>query len=684
MSTPTLERLDRNPPDERAGASGMRTDIQALRALAVMLVVVYHLWPGELTGGFVGVDVFFVISGFLITGHLLRDAERKGGVSLVQFWTRRAFRLLPASLLVIVVTMAGVLAFVGEDQWRRHGQQALASGFYVQNWVLSASSTDYLASSESPTAFQHFWSLSIEEQFYLVLPVLFVAVLALSKTRWRAAFFAALVAITGASLWWSIQLTATNSAAAYFVTTTRAWEFGIGALASFVRPRHLARISPAVAWVGIAAIVVSAVTFSGQTAFPGYAALLPTVGAALALITLRHDRVFDAVTNTRPVQLIGDASYSIYLWHWPLFVIAPFALGRELGFLPRLGILVLSIVVGWLSMRFVETPFRARGFARWRTRSGAAVAAGIAGVLVLSTAGLGLVQQREQQAADQVQDALSGADRCVGAPALGRSDCPAPESLTPSLALLPKDDGNRGDCWTGQGSSEFKRCTLNDPAKPAKRVIALGDSHSNSLIPAYEKAAKALNWRFEASGKAGCYPTTADIEVVDRDVTACETWRKDVIDQVAKDDSIDIVVMTRNEASPTELTPEKRRGIEAGMREAWSRFTRAGKQVIVIQDVPNLGQEPLDCVARNGVAASTECTYGQDAAFPESRQTLRDAAEGQRGVTFVGVEDSFCVDGRCPAVIGSVPVFFNPGHLSKTFAATWGPQLASKLRDAAQ
>ncbi|WP_142006895.1 acyltransferase family protein [Barrientosiimonas humi] len=682
MSTPTLQRLDRNPPDKRAGASGMRTDIQALRALAVMLVVVYHLWPGELTGGFVGVDVFFVISGFLITGHLLRDAERKGGVSLLQFWTRRAFRLLPASLLVIVVTMAGVLAFVGEDQWRRHAQQALASGFYVQNWVLSASSTDYLASSDSPTAFQHFWSLSIEEQFYLVLPVVFVAVLALAKTRWRTAFFAALVAITGASLWWSIQLTATNSAAAYFVTTTRAWEFGIGALASFVRPRHLARISPAVAWVGIGAIVVSAMTFSGQTAFPGYAALLPTVGAVLALITLRHDRVFDTVTNTRPVQLIGDASYSIYLWHWPLFVIAPYALGRELGFLPRLGILVLSIAVGWLSMRFVETPFRARGFARWRTRSGAAVAAGIAGVLVVSMGSFGVLQMRERQSADQVQQAMTGSDPCLGAPALGRTDCPSSGRLTPSLALLPDDDGNRDECWARAGEVAVRRCTLNDPARPAKRAIAIGDSHNNSLIPAYARAAKSLGWKFDVAGKEGCYVSTSNLPL-GRDPSECRTWRTTVVDQVASDPDIDVVVVTRNESDKFGSTHEERQQVEQGLRDAWSRFTREGKQVIVLQDVPQLENKPAECLAQAGLEDPRSCTWSTRTAYPEY-QSLRAASEGQQGVTFVPVQDDFCTDGQCPAVIGNVPVYFNRAHVSKTFAASWGPQLASKLRDAAQ
>ncbi|YAL82935.1 acyltransferase family protein [Dermacoccaceae bacterium W4C1] len=668
------------PPAKR----GMRKDIQALRALSVLLVVGYHLWPGRITGGFIGVDIFFVISGFLITDHLLRDAGKKGRISLTQFWTRRAFRLLPASLLVIVLTGIATVIWVGEEQWRTYFKQALGSGFYVQNWVLSSSATDYLGSSEPPTAFQHFWSLSVEEQFYIFLPLILVLTLWATRGRanWRNLFFVVVATITGASLLWSIYLTATNAAAAYFVTTTRAWEFGLGSLLAFAGAARLQKVPPVFGWIGVGAIVLAGFTYTGTSpAFPGYAALLPTLGAVLALATARHDRVFDAVANWRPIQIVGDASYSIYLWHWPIVVIAPYALGHELGFVGRTVILVVSLALGYASMRWVETPLRAHGFARWRTPSGAAVASGMVGVLVVGLGGFALVGQREASAREQLNEALSGANPCVGAPALGRSDCPAPTALTPSPALMAKDDGNRGACWSSQGVAEVKRCTLGKESGTSVHAYAVGDSHNNALIPAYEKAAQRLGWQIDVSGKAGCYATSYDVPVVDRDVAACRTWRKNVVDDIVKDDKVGVVIVTRNEAGDEDLSASERTDTVNGLRSTWKRFTDAGKHVIVIQDVPTVEQKTIDCVSQEGLAAATRCEIPQKTAYPEF-SAMRTAAQGMDNVSYVSTEDEFCLDDSCPPVIGGVPVFANPGHVTKTFSSTLGPELGLKLQAA--
>src|SRR4051812_33629482 len=249
------------PPISRAA---VRPEIQGLRAVAVAVVVVCHFWPSALPGGFVGVDVFFAISGFLITSHLLREAAATGRVALAGFWARRARRILPAALLVLGVCALATLAWVPEVDRAQFFAEIRASAFYVENWQLAHTAVDYFAAGQGPSPVQHFWSLSAEEQFYLVWPVLILAAGRRSLS--------ALAAVTAGSLAYSLYKTGADPAAAYFVTPTRAWEFGLGGLLAFASGR---RPRPLVAAAGLVAIAVAAATFSADTAFPGVAALLP-------------------------------------------------------------------------------------------------------------------------------------------------------------------------------------------------------------------------------------------------------------------------------------------------------------------------------------------------------------------------------------------------------------------------
>ncbi|OAN41282.1 acyltransferase family protein [Microbacterium sp. H83] len=305
MSTETLSRQGGSRPAsvaQKTGAGGKRRDIQGLRALAVTLVVVFHLLPALLPGGYVGVDVFFVISGFLITAHLLRELEATGTVRVTEFWARRVRRLLPASLLVLAV--CAVLTFTvmpGITRVQNFFEIAVASG-YVLNWNLAASAVDYLNASNPESLVQHYWSLSVEEQFYLVWPLLLVVAVFLAfrgrpprgeiagRTSHggttRRAVLAALLLVFVASLVFSIVETARSQPSAYFITTTRAWEFALGGLVALVPTLRLGGIvHAAVSWVALAAIVASAFLFGAGTAFPGSIALIP-VGATALLILL--------------------------------------------------------------------------------------------------------------------------------------------------------------------------------------------------------------------------------------------------------------------------------------------------------------------------------------------------------------------------------------------------------------
>src|SRR4051812_43798713 len=357
----------RPAPAEPAGEKdGFRGDIQGLRALAVLLVLFWHARIPGVTGGFVGVDVFFVISGFLITGMLVGRLRRTGRLSLVDFYARRVRRLLPAAGLVLAVTLVLTALFLPRLRWTSTAWDVLAANLYSVNWRLAGQATDYLAQGSAPSAVQHYWSLSVEEQFYLVWPLLLIFAAFWARRRRQRLGLAlglTMAAVLVVSLGWSIYLTRVDPSRAYFVTTTRMWELALGGLVA-VAMAQLARLpkyaGATLGWLGLGAIAVSALTFSGGTAFPGSAALLPTVGAAAILASGggRGGRLGPALLfDTAPLRVIGAWSYSIYLWHWPLLVIAQTRFG-PLPVPAQMAIAAFSFLPAWLTYRYVENPIR--------------------------------------------------------------------------------------------------------------------------------------------------------------------------------------------------------------------------------------------------------------------------------------------------------------------------------------
>ncbi|MEU5959287.1 acyltransferase [Streptomyces sp. NPDC047525] len=348
----TLER----PGTARAEKTDFRPDIQALRALAVGLVVFHHLWPTVLTAGFVGVDAFFVISGYLITAQLAHEINATGRIRIADFYARRIRRLLPAALLVLLSIVVAVHALVPQPRWADYARQVMASALYGQNWLLGAEPVD----PTKVTGTAHYWSLSVEEQFYLLWPLLLLLLFTL-RARWaRLAITAGLGLV---SLIWCIYLTEADPAVAYFITPVRVWEFTIGAVIALAGTRFVLPRAGAIAasLLGFAALVGSAVHFTGLTPYPGSAALVPTVGTALIIAAGngRQQQWHSALTSSKPVQLLGDISYSLYLWHWPLLILAPLAVSEGVLNLPvRLGVLASALILAYATKRLVEDPIR--------------------------------------------------------------------------------------------------------------------------------------------------------------------------------------------------------------------------------------------------------------------------------------------------------------------------------------
>ncbi|WP_448005872.1 acyltransferase family protein [Agromyces bauzanensis] len=384
--------------------SSVRPEIQALRAVAIGCVLLYHFWPAALPAGFVGVDVFFVVSGFLITGLLLRDAERHDRVRLRVFYVRRIRRILPAAMVVLTACAVATLLFVPRAEWSPFLQQILSSALYVENWHLARDSQMPARADLESTPVQHFWSLSVEEQFYLIWPLLIIGALWLatrSGRRRAQALAAVLVVTTVASFVHGTLLTLQDHNLAYFSTLARGWEFGVGgilALLPALEGARLRRTRAAAGWAGLAAIAFAALMFTEGDRFPGTIALLPVLGTA-AIIWAGMPRAalsLAPVAALPPVQWFGGISYSLYLWHWPIIMFTPYITGRPSQAPVMVLLLVLSIAVADASKRWIEDPFRRpagapspdAGGRRGRARRIAVASAAAASALVLLTSGV--------------------------------------------------------------------------------------------------------------------------------------------------------------------------------------------------------------------------------------------------------------------------------------------------------
>lgn len=708
MSTPTI--LGGPPaPVSAQHATGLRTDIQALRALAVSLVLVYHLWPERLTGGFVGVDVFFVISGYLITTHLLRRPPRSGR-DLAGFWARRARRLLPASLLVLAVTLVAVRVIAPETVWGSTATQVRAATLYVVNWVLAADSVDYLASENAPTAVQHYWSLSVEEQFYLVWPIVILLLVVLARALRlprNAVLLAGLGLAVAASLAYSIHLTATEPARAYFVTPTRMWELGAGALLAVLVARHASRreraddsgllvpdgVRVTLVWAGLAAILWAGISYDGSTPFPGWQAALPVLGTVAVIAAHAPRGPFSPARPmaARPVQWLGDVSYSVYLWHWPLVVLVPYVSGGELGFLDKAAVVVASLVLAAATKRFVEDPFRRASWARALWPTYLASAAGMAVVVALATAQLAEVDHREDASREARERALAAGAPCFGAAALSDPTCEVATRsgpIVPTPADAPNDKANAyasvsggKECFANLPEYEVIRCEFGSP-DPRRTLALVGNSHAGQWLPALERIAEKRDWRIVTFLASRCALTNAPLRFdTEAQSQACFDWGEEVVRR-ASSEEFDAVVMSNMMAASAEgrSHADSAGPYADGYARVLKRLTRAGARVVVVRDNPALGYAVPECLA-------TESDYrrcGRSRAAAERPDPTVEALSRlpRRRVALIDMADQICRERRCPAVVGGVTVYFDASHLTATYVATTSEAFDQKLRRA--
>ncbi|MEI9404712.1 acyltransferase family protein [Mesorhizobium argentiipisi] len=642
---------------------GFRPEIQGLRGLAVAFVVIFHIWPAALPGGYGGVDIFFVISGFLITGLLTRMALSEDGISLVGFYTRRVRRLLPAAIVALLVTLAGTLLFVSDAWWEETAKQVIASALYVQNWRLAEQAVDYLGAEDAPSPVQHFWSLSIEEQFYIVWPLLMMAALWWARRRGHSPvqmLIVVLGVVMAGSLGTSVVLTRSDPAWAYFVTHTRVWELALGGLLALTldrfQPNRRARTAMAVA--GMLAALASAMLFSRSTDFPGFKALLPTLGAALIIgagsVRMGGFRGLDVAA----LRYIGDRSYSIYLWHWPLIIFYAAQRGA-IGLADGLLLIISTLLVSELSYRFVEQPYRrSRSSVAWRPLIDGTVAVGVC----VAVAG-GLVYAVDRQPIDT---SLIGTPNYPGPAALlANAVVPQGVKSLPPLSKIGSDVPviYRMKCHQEQKGTDATGCLLGDPAG-TRTIVVMGDSHAAQWVPAVDKIAKDRKWKLVTFTKAACPVTRVTILDDGKPYQQCAQWREKVLAEIAKLKP-DVVI-----TSQSNYTGVAQDAMIAGLRSVWSELKSEGVRVIAIRNTPFSLFDPRSCLGTD----PGKCVNPRSEVERENIYAL--AAQSVAGVTLVDMNDALCGKDSCPAVVGNIVVLRDNHHLTATYALALAPYLA--------
>ncbi|MEP6468463.1 MAG: acyltransferase family protein [Chloroflexota bacterium] len=658
--------------------SHFRPDIEGLRAVAILAVLAFHTRIPGFSGGFVGVDVFFVISGFLITGLLLREIRASGRIDLTVFYARRARRLLPAALVVIAVTVAVSAVVLSPLRFPAVSGDGAAAALYVSNYRYALVATDYFAADAQPSPLLHFWSLGVEEQFYLFWPIL---LLSLSRLLPIRRFWPAIAVIALASFAASVLVTNIEMPWAFYSLPTRAWQLSLGALVALgvlALPSHMPRwFGGALGALGLAIIATSVIAINPTTPYPGLAALLPAMGAALFIVGGDQPGALPARwLATGPPRWVGRISYSLYLWHWPILILGPIIIGQG-GLRVRIPLALLSILVAALSTRFIETPFRARVWSRASGRTLVLAASFSAAIAVASLAAAADFTRDEHQTPLPTLGPVTSVRPQLPEPVLAG---PLPDDLQPTLLDAPNDRGAPGleGCRSGITESTLRDCTYGDPSAPT--VVVFGDSHASMWLPTVRALADDAPWRLVPLIKPGCSPVDVTIwrRELQRAFRECDAWRGLALQRIRElHPAIVFVTSSRN----YQIADAAGNLIESDISELWrtglvgvlDELRQSSDRVVLIGETPHFRDDPLECLAVQGVVE--ECAEPRAALVSTAYQRLEESAARAAGADLVKPIDWLCQKNTCALILDHYLVYRNPGHLTATITTVLAPQL---------
>ncbi len=681
-----------------------RPDVEGLRAVAIVLVVLYHVHAGLAPGGYVGVDVFFVISGFLITGQLVRELRAGGRISFVAFYARRARRILPAAMLTLIVTAMASALLLNPLAARRALHDVLPAIFFGANFHFAAQGANYFNAGLSPSPIQHFWSLAVEEQFYIVWPLLLVASslvwLRVRRPRGRGqarrpvigAVVVVLAILAAISLTASIRQTATSPSWAYFSIVTRAWELAVGAGVALALPlvaRLDRRLAIALSWVGLSCIGLAAALFSDTTSYPGDSALLPVLGAAAVICggSALASRRFgaEALLRTPPFQRVGAWSYSWYLWHWPALVLAAAALGHALSEIQAVAVAVISLGIAVTSFVLLERPIRRIQIVVRRPAlglsAGAVLVATAVAIVVLSGSLVGPLASEAAVPSRLPPHKLASLRTDLIA---GARTTEVPSNLRPSLSTLATANPRiiADGCELAFGRDHIKPCIYGDRGSHTT-VVLFGDSHAGHWFDALNWISNRRHWRLVVMTKEGCSP--AEVTFRDDPDSLCALWREKAKARIARLHPALVIVSWARWREP--LASQKA-GVPTVYGDAWQDglaaifqfLRRSAKRVIFISDTPYPHGSAPDCVAGH-VSDVRPCTVDRrvGTVLPAIKAAELRIAKQER-INSIDPTSWFCAPKICPVVVGNILVYHDKSHMTTEWSRFIAPILGNAIR----
>ncbi|RZU33086.1 acyltransferase family protein [Blastococcus saxobsidens] len=675
------------PAHDATSARRYRTEIDGLRALAVSLVVGYHVLSGRVSGG---VDVFLALSGFFLVHGLTGRLARSGRVRPLRAISRTLGRLVPSAALVLAGTVAAAVLVLPSTRWREIAEHLLSAATFTENHRLVAESVDYAASNLLASPMQQFWSLSIQVQVLVAAPFLVAgAAVLLRRTPWwrhgRAVTIGATAAATAASFAWSVVATAEDQQRAYFSTVPRLWELGVGALAAVL----LARLRPprwlaaALGWTGVAMLVACGALLDGAHQFPGWQAAWPVLSAVAVIVAADHGgrAGVHRALSTPLARWLGSRSYALYLWHWPVLVLYLAHTGRDFPSVKgAVAIIVLSLLLAEATHRLVERPAGAR-IQTWRPAAALAVVAAMAAPPALAGAGvLSWMDREADRVAAVVDDPAYPGAAALGSPFWETGPAGDVEPMPP-LSLI-RDDWP----WPPAGASctqeviedapvptEIDMCVNGDDDRK-RRVVAVGDSHVAHWLPPLNAIAEDRGWQVISVIRGGCNLST-ESEFIQEGwpgYEECAVWRSRMTDRIVSlEPDVVIALGTRTAAG------EEPEWLPPGFVAAWKPLTDAGIRIVGLRDSPRHTMDVPDCMAEWG-DASPRCRSPRSSVYDDG---LLDPPPSvlPDGVSLVDTSRYFCLEDVCPALIGNVRVYMDDGHVTGTYMRTVRPLFEEDL-----